>query len=1046
MPENQSITDRLTQAGVFWWDASQRRVFEFSDNLLQFLGLDHNPISAEEFSKFLRHDDIDLSFRKAGLGESEWRLFLFVKGREYCLRCVRLLQYDDAEGVHHSVGSATFDTQATRKNLVEPSTTDNPISIFDGKAADYYRLQRSQGKAAIYDLIVDMTKAFRAHFPPDIMVSVWMKVGDEFLCVAVAGKIMTALRQDLFRMGVRRTSKIFSGFTQSYGVHMIDDMTLLRDVSNQEVDDFLDAGWRCGAVCPVRTVESGEPWGVVSCISNRIREWRTEERQRLQLLSDSLSVLLAQSKAYSQVFHNLVMTQLACEAGGFFTWQWDVKSHKRSLLLSDGTFADAPYDLSVHHDDYNTLAAAYYDVEQGRTPAFRLRVRLRMMAGSRMRWYEVSAKAVTLDDKGVAEVIVGVARDVDEVVRAEQASKREIEQRFEILDKMPAVIALCDSEGKQKYLNARALEVFGIRSIEDREGVSVFSSPLLTDEQKNNIRTHDTYNTDFFYDFKKVAESGYFRTHRTDVVEMNLRSSKLYTSGVMTGYLLVFTDLSLVAVQKKRLSLFNGFFAEIGKSSKLGVCQFGPGGFASAQWNINLGIDPLVNPSNKIITTTSMSPIELDIVNEHIADLYAGRIKTYKREVKVNRADGVHIVSLHFSYSDSVDAVTAISVDVTESHEREAAIVRALRKSEQVESLRSKFFNNVSHELRTPLNSIVGFSDLIAQTAKCPEFDRYISIIRQNNALLLSLVDGIMELSQLQSGNRLYNRKMVDIDTLISDVHERMDGLQKPEVRFLAPHEPRIKGLKAPLDAVATSQILCKLIANSFHFTSAGCVMLWATAEGDNVIFHVSDTGVGIPPEKTESIFDVFVKVDEFGAGAGLGLPVCRELARQMGGDVFVESTPGRGSHFWLTLPLFAAETADKAADRPNIVVLPHNRAFVLTVSLLMPKCNVFRASRNEFSKMWMENRPHLSIIDVRECPDVVIRFVENIRAFGDPFQVLVVNTPDSGISEDDLLKAGASAIVTAPLTDASLAHVISRLTGDQSVHVPSPDSQRIIP
>lgn len=1046
MSADSEILERLLHTGVFLWDVSEERVFEFSDNLRDFFGVTSNRLSFDEMSRFFTEERMDITFRKVGLGEREWTSLVFVRGREYRMHCVKVSQYFDSNGKRHSIGTANIEDNHPKAENIDPLTADDPISIFDGKSAGYYMQHASHGCNMVYDQIADMVKAFRAHFPPDIMVSAWKKVEDGYLCVAKAGKIMTAERQDVFKVGFHHISRVMDKVTSSFGVKVFYDLNEYAKISPTEVAALYASGWQCGACAAIRSIDDGGVWGFVSCISSHSRDWRSEERQRLQLLSDSISVLLAQSSAYTQVFHNLVLTRLACEAGGFFTWQWNVVAHRRTLVMLDGSMVDAPYELAVHHDDREALTVAYKAVELGEEPRFSLRVRLRVNSGSPFRWYEVTARAVSYGDDGHASTIVGVARDVDEIVHADEIKRKETEQRDLIYNKMPAVITLCDAQGKQLYLNEKAKEVFGLRTVEDRVGINIFDSPFLSDEQKADIRTHDSHVTELIYDFKKVNPSGYYRTNRSDVIELSLRTSKLYTAGVMTGYLFVFTDLSLVSVQKRRLTIFNRFFAEIGKASKLGVCQFGPGGFASAQWNVNIAVHEPDSFVRKAIASDAIDTADIEAVNAAIADLYAQRIDDFKRDVKVRQADGAHIVSLHFSYSDTVDAVTAISIDVTEIREKEKAIVRALRKSEQVEALRSRFFNNISHELRTPLNAIVGFSDLIAQTQADGDMARYAGIIRRSNVQLLNLVDGIMELSQLQTGNRQFVREVVEVDKILTDVHDRMEGQQAPDVRFLTPHEPRMRGLKAPLDVLATSQILSKLVDNAFHFTKSGCVMLWASVEADNIVFHVSDTGIGIPADKIESIFDVFAKLDEFDNGAGLGLPVSRELAHQLGGDITVESTLGRGSHFCLKLPLFAAETATlPAAGRPNVVIVPHAPDLTLAASLVMPRCNVFSCVRSEFSKVWMENRPRLAIIDVRVCPDVVERFLENIQAFGAPYQTLVVNTPESGIPEAALLKAGAAAVIMAPFTQVSLAHVAAKLMGDNFVRLPSADNQRII-
>ncbi len=1047
MAGSNPIFERLSQSGVFFWDASQSREFEVSDNFRDFLGINANKFGVEVLRKFLSEEAIDISFRKSGLGENEWHTVWSVGVRDYGIRVVRILRYFDANGVAHSIGTATVENDGSSKTIVMPRTVDEPISIFDGNAAGYYQRQMANGRAATYDLIADMNKAFRSHFPPDLMVSIWEKVGDEYICVSVAGQIMTALRHDVFHVGFRYKSKLMDLVCKTYGVQLFESLDEFRKISDREVQGLVDSGWHNGAICTIRSIDTGGAWGFVSCGSIRQRHWRTEEKQRLQLLSDSLSVLMAQTSAYQQVFHNLVISQLACEVGGFTTWQWDVVNHKRTLLMADGSIVDVPYDLNVHHDDHDAYLAAFDEVASGRKSTFNLRLRVRLTGSTKVKWFEVSCKVVTYGVDGRAETIVGISRDIDESVRAEEIKQKEIDQRNEIYDKLPAVIAFCDVNGVQKYINQRAIDTFGLRSIDDRNGINFFECPLISEEQKGLIRMRDACSIDLIYNFKKIRESGYYRTSRTDAVEITIRSAKLYSGGVLTGYLFVYIDRSLQVAQEKRISLLDGFFAEIGRVSKIGVCQFGQGGFVSSQWNRNLQVEGAAVPI-KSLASEAADISDLARVNEAIAELYDNKSGICTHQVRVRQHDGQHVVNFHFSFSEIVSEVVAISVDVTEQEERKDAIVRALRKSEQVESLRSQFFNNVSHELRTPLNAIVGFSDLIAQTQTEGDLARYAMIIRRSNEQLLNLIDGIMELSQLQTGNRRFVRQMIEVDSIVSESFDRMDGRQRDGVQFIATHEPALREFRVPIDAVTTTKIVSELISNAFNATHSGCVVLWASVESDYVYFHVSDTGTGIPDDKVNSIFDVFVKVDEFSKGAGIGLPLCREMARQMGGDIGFETTLGKGSHFWLKLPILVAGAPESATDRSaqtNVVVMPHWQDLSLSVSLLMPQCNVFSCMRSEFSRVWMDNRPVLSILDVRECPDVIVRFVENIRSFGDKYKVMVVNTSDSGILEADLIKAGAAVVVEAPLSEFSLSKAIAHVIGEDLVVTPPQEVCRII-
>lgn len=1033
------IYERLTQSGVFWWDASAKKEFEVSDNFREFLGLKQNAFGLKTLVLFVDREAVGVFYRKAYAGEKEWRTVFRIDGRDCVLRIVRLSGYNDPDGVHHSMGTAVVDAPAGGVPLRSGGDADPAtVSFFDNQVFSNSSFQ-DQSQVSVYDLVADMLRAFRVHFASDVVASAWKITGRpaEFLCIANAGGFATAERRDLLKPGARAVSHIMEQVVGSFGVHVIDNFDELAKTYPSEIKGIRAAGCQEVMTCAVRALGSGLPRGFVSCCSASARGWTLEEKQRIQLLADSLSVLMAQSDAYGKMRHQLVLTRLACEAGGFYTWQWDVKAHKRYVLMPDGSLELASYELLSHRNDYARLANAYCDVAAGKTKGFKLRLRLRTQAEGQMMWFDVSTRVVEAEADGQAKIIVGVAKNVDEEV-AQEAERHKVRQfQNSIYNRIPAVIAFCDTQGRQQYINERSVEVFGLRHSVDHLDINIFDSPIFSDEQKMSIRMHDSCDFNVQYDFKKVTAAGYYRTFRTDVVEMNVRVSKLYSGGAMTGYLLVFTDTSMLVVQRRRLQLFNNFFAEIGRFSKLGVCQMGPGGFASAQWNANLGQPVGTLEQGPGLASAGMEPADLEAVNKNLALVADGRLPAFHRDVKVHLPDGVHIIDLHFSYSRTVEAITAISTDITESREREKTIIRALRKAEQVESLRARFFGNISHEIRTPLNAIVGFSSLIAQMQADGPVARYAQIIKTNNEQLLNLVDGIMELSQLQSGNRRIAKQMTEVDDILSDVHDRMAGSERDGVQFLVSHEASMRGLRAPLDKLAVEQILCKLLSNAFQYTDSGCVMIWAQVEVPNIVFHVSDTGCGIQRDKLECIFDVFVKLNPFRSGAGLGLPICRGLARQMGGDVFAESTVGQGSHFWLSLPLFAEAGEDMLTNgsRKNVAVLTQAEGLTTAVSMILPECNVFRTDRLDMSKVWMDNRPLLSIIDVRACPDVVVKFVGNMRSFGSDYKIVVINTQDSGVDDDELRAAGADAVATAPLTSASLsATLASVLPPDVSV------------
>lgn len=229
---------------------------------------------------------------------------------------------------------------------------------------------------------------------------------------------------------------------------------------------------------------------------------------------------------------------------------------------------------------------------------------------------------------------------------------------------------------------------------------------------------------------------------------------------------------------------------------------------------------------------------------------------------------------------------------------------------------KSAFLANMSHELRTPLHAILGYAQLF-QRDESPAEERKAraGIIRQSGEHLLALIDDILDISKIEAG-KLEIRP--GETRPISPIRDAVD--------MIAPRA-RSKGLefvfepsdslpdRIVTDAKRVRQLLLNLLGNAVKYTETGSVRLKALREGDRLVFRVIDTGVGIAPEYLEAIFEPFRRLSDPTAsrstpdeGAGLGLAICRNIAREMGGDVCARSVPGRGSEFRLELPCVPAE------------------------------------------------------------------------------------------------------------------------------------------
>jgi signal transduction histidine kinase/DNA-binding NarL/FixJ family response regulator len=287
------------------------------------------------------------------------------------------------------------------------------------------------------------------------------------------------------------------------------------------------------------------------------------------------------------------------------------------------------------------------------------------------------------------------------------------------------------------------------------------------------------------------------------------------------------------------------------------------------------------------------------------------------------RADGEIVeVEVYFRVAPGLGApwslCMATYVDVTDTRRAAREQREALEAAEVANRAKSDFLTMISHEIRTPLNGVLGMGQAMALSPLSRLQRQRLGVISESGSALLAIVDDLLDLSRIEAGGLEIVRAECDVVALVEGVHAAYSAEAASRgLAFVLDLDPTASGVYEA-DAGRLRQILGNLVSNALKFTHEGEILVRLGRTDRGIRFEVSDTGIGIAPDRIAALFETFVQADSSATrrygGVGLGLAICRRLAQAMGGDIGACSLPGRGSAFTVDLPMARSQACASPA------------------------------------------------------------------------------------------------------------------------------------
>jgi PAS domain S-box-containing protein len=672
--------------------------------------------------------------------------------------------------------------------------------------------------------------------------------------------------------------------------------------------------------------------------------------------------------------------------------------------------------------------------------------------GGDYRWVHVNVEAQKNASTGKVYSIIGAVSDITEKKLAEETLEYERNLLRTVIDNIPDRIYAKDNEFRFLLNNKAHIEALGVNSIDDALGKTDF-----------DFRPAAVANKYLELD-KKVIETGQAQHNYEEKVllpsgkEAWLLMSKIPLkdySGTTKGLIGISRDITKQKESELKIRQSEFMLAKSQSVAKIGSYYFN---IPTGKWTSSKALDEIFgideNFDRSIEGWISFThPEHKELMLDHLINYVIAGKNQFNQEYKIIRNGEecwVHgLGELEFDENGNPIWMIGTIQDISTRKHTELQLIEAKERAEESDRLKTAFLQNMSHEIRTPMNAIMGFSEILSkQFGDREKLEKYTGIIVQRCKDLLELINEILDVAKIESGQLTIYEEECNIRNLFNDLKtvfkEYSLRNNKLNIDFCVVDECFTAENIVITDEGKLKQIFINLIENAYKFTQKGKIEIGCEhLASEKYVFYVSDTGIGIPKDKHDIIFDRFIQVSHdtsrLYGGTGLGLSIVKGLINLLKGKIWLESEPENGTTFYFTIPLKFSKNTFLNLKNQTINIKPDVSGTILIVEdevfnaeylqEIFSNTNyktIFTDSGYKSVEIATTNEIDLVLMDIRLYDLNGYDATRMIKAKKPNLKILALTAYAAPSDEQKAIDAGCDAYISKPVNAARLIQKIN--------------------